>query len=192
MLVYEGIKSEFINDVNLNAIVNKIYDRYKKFFGKTTESQLNSWKNSMQYMRGVLSDNEIPDNTGIAIEYNIPQTAKRVDFMVSGYDAAGKPGMVIIEIKQWSSLEKVDKTETLVETYVGNAMRKVVHPSYQAWSYAQLIKDYNENTTVEIILFPCQNKDKCSGKIREILEDIMIKFMEWIMNICSIIVGGIS
>ena len=38
MLVYEGIKSEFINDVNLNMIVTKIYERYKKFFGRTTES----------------------------------------------------------------------------------------------------------------------------------------------------------
>ena len=28
MLVYEGIKSELINDVNLNAIVNKIYDKF--------------------------------------------------------------------------------------------------------------------------------------------------------------------
>ena len=26
-------------------IVNKIYERYRKFFGRTTESQLNSWKN---------------------------------------------------------------------------------------------------------------------------------------------------
>ena len=59
MLVYEGIKSEFINDVNLNMIVNKIYERYRKFFCRTTESQLNSWKNSMQYMRGILDDNEI-------------------------------------------------------------------------------------------------------------------------------------
>ena len=37
MLVYEGIKSEFINDVNLNMIVNKVYERYRKFFGRTTE-----------------------------------------------------------------------------------------------------------------------------------------------------------
>ena len=59
MLVYGGIKSKIINDVNLNMIVNKIYKRYKKFYGKTTESQLNSWKNSMQYMRGVLDDSEI-------------------------------------------------------------------------------------------------------------------------------------
>ena len=57
MLVYEGIKSGFIDDVNLNMIVNKIYERYRKFFGRTTVSQLNLYKNSIQYMRGVLEDN---------------------------------------------------------------------------------------------------------------------------------------
>ena len=36
MLVYEGIKSGFINDVNLNLIVNKIYEKYQKFFGRTS------------------------------------------------------------------------------------------------------------------------------------------------------------
>ena len=76
MLVYEGIKSGFINDVNLNLIVNKIYEKYQKFFGTTSESQLNSWKNSMQYMRGVLDDREIPDNAGVAIEFNIPTFLK--------------------------------------------------------------------------------------------------------------------
>jgi hypothetical protein len=86
MLVYEGIKQDFINDVNLNKIVNKIYDRYKKFFGNTTESQINSWKNSMQYMENILNDNEIPGNAGIAIEFNIPTTSKRIDFIISGRD----------------------------------------------------------------------------------------------------------
>ena len=38
MLVYEEIKSEFINDFNLNMIVNKIYEKYRKFFGRTIES----------------------------------------------------------------------------------------------------------------------------------------------------------
>lgn len=52
MLVYEGIKLGFIDDVDLNRIVDKIYDKYKQFFGRTSESQLNSWKNSMYYMRG--------------------------------------------------------------------------------------------------------------------------------------------
>ena len=43
------------------------------------ENLANSWKNSMQYMRGVLSDNGIPNNIGIAIEYNIlPKTLNNI------------------------------------------------------------------------------------------------------------------
>lgn len=40
MLVYEGIKSEFINNVILNMIVNKIYKIYRKFFGRTIEFKI--------------------------------------------------------------------------------------------------------------------------------------------------------
>ena len=40
----------------------------------------------MLRMRGVLADNEIPDNAGVAIEFNIPHTSNRIDFLLSGYD----------------------------------------------------------------------------------------------------------
>ncbi len=156
MLVYEGIKSEFINDVNLNAIVNKIYERYKKFFGRTTESQLNSWKNSMQYMRGVLDDNEIPNNSGVAIEFNIPATSKRIDFILSGKDNNKKNSVIIIELKQWETCKAIEGKDGIVETYTGGAVREVAHPSYQAMSYANLIKDFNETVQDEDIgLYPC-------------------------------------
>ena len=156
MLVYEGIKKDFINDVNLNLIVNKIYDRYKKFFGKTTDSQLNSWKNSMQYMRGVLDDNDIPNNAGVAIEFNIPTTSKRIDFILSGRDDNRKDNVIIIELKQWESCKAIDGKDGIVETYTGGAVREVAHPSYQAMSYANLIKDFNETVQLdEIGLRPC-------------------------------------
>ena len=156
MLVYEGIKSGFINDVNLNMIVNKIYERYRKFFGRTTESQLNSWKNSMQYMRGILDDNEIPNNAGVAIEFNIPTTSKRIDFIISGKDKNKKNSVIIIELKQWETCKAVSGKDGIVETYTGGAVREVAHPSYQAMSYANLIKDFNETVQNEDIgLYPC-------------------------------------
>ena len=156
MLVYEGIKSGFIDDVNLNRIVDKIYDKYKQFFGRTTESQLNSWKNSMQYMRGVLDDNEIPDNAGVAIEFNIPTTSKRIDFILSGRDSNKNDNVIIIELKQWESCEAVAGKDGIVETYTGGAVREVAHPSYQAMSYANLIKDFNETVQLDNIgLRPC-------------------------------------
>lgn len=92
----------------------------------------------------------------IAIEYNIPQTSKRIDFIVSGYDDAGLPNAVIIELKQWDEIKAVAGQDALVETYIGNANRKVVHPSYQAWSYSMLIRDYNQAVQEgKIKISPC-------------------------------------
>ena len=156
MLVYEGVKSGFIDDVNLNRIVDKIYDKYRQFFGRTSESQLNSWKNSMQYMRGVLDDKEIPDNAGVAIEFNIPTTSKRIDFILSGRDNNRKDSVIIIELKQWETCTAVEGKDAIVSTFTGGGIREVAHPSYQAMSYANLIKDFNETVQLdEIGLYPC-------------------------------------
>lgn len=99
---------------------------------------------------------EIPDNSGIAIEYNIPQTSKRVDFIVTGFNKEEKPNVIIIELKQWDKLNAVLGKDAMVETYTGNAVREVVHPSYQAWSYSMLIRDYNQSVQDNnIMLHPC-------------------------------------
>ena len=98
----------------------------------------------------------MPENSGVAIEYNTPQTSKRVDFIMSGYGEKQDPNVVIIELKQWDKVEVVEGQDALVETYTGGAVRKVVHPSYQAWSYAAMIYDYNQNVQMgNIVLHPC-------------------------------------
>ena len=158
MLVYEGIKSGFIDDVDLGIIADKIRNKYIEIVKKRPSApEFNSWKNSMQYMRGVLSDSEIPSNTGIAIEYNIPPTGCRIDFMMSGYNK-DKSNVVIIELKQWDKAIEVAQMDGIykVNTYVGGGMRDVNHPSYQAMTYANLIKDYNESVQVnDINVVPC-------------------------------------
>ena len=158
MLVYEGIKSGFINDVDLGIIADKIRNKYIQVIKrKPSIPEFNSWKNSMQYMRGVLSDNEIPGNTGIAIEYNIPPTGCRIDFMMSGY-GKNKSNVVIVELKQWDKATEVEQMDGIykVNTFTGGGLRDVNHPSYQAMTYANLIKDYNESVQLkDINIVPC-------------------------------------
>lgn len=157
MIVYNGLKSDFMISVETDKIADEILANLKQKLGKTPSSnEFNSWKNSMQYMYKVMNDNEIPYNAGIAIEYNIPQSAKRVDFMISGYNSDNSPDVVVIELKQWQEIQKVVGLDGLVETFTGNARRRVVHPSYQAWSYSQLISDYNETVQKENVkVVPC-------------------------------------
>lgn len=157
MLVYEATKKDFLYSVEKDTIADEIEACIaEKMHRHTGKSEFDSWLHSMEFMYKVLTDQKIPEDCGIAIEYNIPQTSKRVDFMISGYDENHHPGMVIVELKQWEKMDTVEHTESLVETYTGGAMRKVVHPSYQAWSYSQLIRDYNAEVQDENIhLGPC-------------------------------------
>ena len=156
MLVYEGVKSSFIDDVDLDVITEKIYEKYKMHFGRANASEINSWKNSMQHMRGVLSDRQIPDNAGIAVEFNIPLTSKRIDFIISGRDATKRDSVVIVELKQWDKCLAVSGKDGIVNTFVGGANRNVTHPSYQALSYANLIRDFNQTVQDDDInIVPC-------------------------------------
>ena len=157
MIVYDGVKSDFMSSVENDTIAMEIRNNILQKMGRhTPENEFNSWENSLLHMYKVVNDPEIPTDAGIAIEYNIPQTSKRVDFIISGYDSEDHPGVIIVELKQWSELKKVDSSEALVETFTGGALRRVVHPSYQAWSYAQLISDYNSSVQDnDIHLSPC-------------------------------------
>ena len=145
MIIYNGTKESFTSSVKDQQLVGMLNDAvYEKMHRRTGKSELESWKNSMMYMYMALDDVAIPNDAGIAIEYNIPQTSKRVDFIISGYDEDKKDSVIIVELKQWSELNAVEGVEALVETYTGGGLRRVVHPSYQAWSYSALIKDYND------------------------------------------------
>ncbi len=157
MIVYSGLKSDFLTAVEQDSIAEEIEQNiYNKMHRRTAQNEFRSWENSLEYMYKVLNDSTIPDNSGVAIEYNIPQTSKRVDFIISGYGEKQNPNVIIIELKQWDKIEAVEGQDALVETFTGGAIRKVVHPSYQAWSYAAMIYNYNQNVQMgNIILHPC-------------------------------------
>lgn len=185
MIVYSGIKRDFLTAVEQDSIAAEIEENiYNKMHRRTAQNEFRSWENSLEYMYKVLNDNEIPENSGVAIEYNIPQTSKRVDFIISGYGEKQDPNVVIIELKQWDKVEVVEGQDALVETFTGGAVRKVVHPSYQAWSYAAMIYDYNQNVQMgNIVLHPCaymhnyrkSNPEKLEQKqYKEYVEDAPI------------------
>lgn len=157
MLVYDGTKADFLYSVEQDTIAFEIEENiYNKMNRHTARNEFRAWENSLEYMYKVLNDDGIPKDAGIAIEYNIPQTSKRVDFLISGYDENNQSNVIIIELKQWDKLNAIDGVDGLVETYTGNAMRQVVHPSYQAWSYASHIYDYNQAVQDgDIDLYPC-------------------------------------
>src|ERR1035438_6072953 len=141
MIVYSATKKEFQDDVMSNDIGSIILDTYKTKIGHSTGiAEITSWANSLQYMERVLSDNEIPDDSGIAIEYHIPQSSKRIDFIITGLDHSEEESAVLVELKQWQSARLTNKDAVVVTRYK-HGEQETTHPSYQAWSYKRLLED---------------------------------------------------
>lgn len=156
MLVYTATKEQFTRDVRRNEIADKILTSFVRETGHSTGArEIQSWQNSMMYMQNIVEDSDIPDDVGIAIEYIIPTTSKRIDFIITGLDSDNRNTAVLVELKQWQTAEKTN-LDGVVRTLVGGGIREVSHPSYQVWSYAALLQDFNTNVQDnDIQLKPC-------------------------------------
>ena len=156
MIVYQAVKQDFLNDVLNNEIEIKIEKAFKSYLGrKAAPNEIQSWANSMLRMKNVLEDPEIAHDAGISIEFQIPLTSKRIDFIITGLDNEGKEKVVIVELKQWSQAELTSMPD-LVRTRFQHGYTDTVHPSYQAWSYASTLLDYNQTIQDEKIeIIPC-------------------------------------
>lgn len=156
MIVYNANKTQFLNDVLTNDIEGIVLKNVKQKLNRGVGiAEIKSWAASLVYMDRIMQDQQIPDDCGIAIEYQIPQTGKRIDFIISGQDENNKDSVLLIELKQWSEAKLTNK-DSIVETYVGGRIGEHTHPSYQAWSYATLLQGFNEVVYTENIqLHPC-------------------------------------
>ena len=157
MIIYGSTKSEFIDDIVNGVLDEKLESLMKERFGRgAPESELRAWRNSLTYMGNIIGSSSIPADAGIAIEYGIPYTSKRVDLIVTGLNESGRNAAVIVELKQWSSAEAVPGKDGVVRTVVGGGVHEVAHPSYQAWSYAEAIEDFNADVRDRgVVLSPC-------------------------------------
>ncbi len=187
MIVYEASKEEFLTHVDKDELVSHILDQFELKLGRTSESEIRSWDNSMLHMYRVLNDQSIPNDAGVAIEFKIPYTSKRVDFLLSGHDG-DNDSVVIVELKQWSEVEKVEGKEAIVKTAINRGFREVTHPSYQAWSYAVLIEDYNENVQDQYIqLKPCSYLHNYRKQQDDPLTD---DYYEYYLNLAPVYAKG--
>jgi DUF2075 family protein len=156
MIVYQSTKREFHIDILSGDIENIILQKFQeKLKRRTSLNEIGAWKDSLHYMNTVLSDSEIPSNIGISIECQIPQTSKRIDFIISGKNGNKKEYAIIIELKRWQTAQVTEK-DGIIRTPLGKGFHETNHPSYQAWSYAALLQDFNETIYKDDIqLKPC-------------------------------------
>lgn len=164
MIIYSATKRQFCETVKNNRIgyvIKKAFGQRMGFEPSPNEAQ--AFQNSLPYVGNVLDGSKLPDDVGVAIEYRIPQSSKRIDFIITGKNEDGLPIAVIIELKQWTILEPTTM-DAIVRTWVAGKDREVLHPSYQAWSYAQFMRDFNEYVEAKHVgLHPCAYLHNCES-----------------------------
>jgi uncharacterized protein len=179
MLAYLATKDQFLLDAP--SIEDKVKDEVKRKLGHNVgDSEYASWRNSLgNAMYHAMNTTEIPGDAGVAIEYRVNGRAFRIDFMLSGMNAAGQESIVIVELKQWTDIQFSELPEH-VRSFLGGAIRDTPHPSYQAWSYLSHLKMYNEyiyDTNVSVnacaYLHNCEeskviNASRYEEKLREV------------------------
>lgn len=156
MIIYSNTNLAFRQDVESNHIADIIETNFIEKIGhRESPAEKTAWRNSMQYMERILRNSKIEDDCGVLIEYTIPNTSKRVDFIVTGRNEKQEKNYVLVELKQWEEASATDIPE-LVHTFVGGGFRDVLHPSYQAESYSRMMGLMNEGIyDNNIIGFPC-------------------------------------
>ena len=160
MIIYKSTKREFVEKTlrpqsDGKNIADIVKDEFEKRIGKVNDGEYHAWQNSLRHIAGIIDTDKINDNASVCIEYRLPFQNCRIDFIIAGKDEAGAENVVIVELKQWSTVTPL-VDEHLVQTVINGKNKNLPHPSYQAWSYAVTLQEYNECVQKDsVLLYPC-------------------------------------
>jgi uncharacterized protein len=141
---YIGTLNQFYSDAVDNKIADKIAEKCKMNRIGFAPNEFNSWQRSLTLVAIQLKDSKLPDDLGIACELMPGRGKTSIDLVISGYDKEKNSNIVIVELKQWSSVDFSEVGESWVYTNVGG--RKVedkLHPVLQALGYKSTLNKYN-------------------------------------------------
>jgi len=157
MLIYQDTIKQFIQDVRGNKLTNIMSERFQERLGRLPGyGELNSWQNSLSRVRDLIEVAELTDNM-IALEYEVPYNQSRIDCLLFGRGKDKISNIVLIELKQWSSVKALEDEGNFVETYTGRSEQVVPHPSQQVKGYDGFLKGFVSEfeTPPPLILFSC-------------------------------------
>lgn len=157
VIIYQSTRKDFLEAGEREAIADVIARSYLLKTGRyAPEAEYRAWRNSLVHMADVLSDDELPGSMGIGVEFGIPQSAKRIDFILTGRNDDHQSRAVIVELKQWSDAKLSDMDGIIIANRGGRAESEGVHPCYQAWTYAAFLENFNEAVHERTVgLKPC-------------------------------------
>ena len=169
MLIYQAPSERFIDDVRENTISDIMSENYKARLGREPGTpEFVSWQNSLSRVRDLLELGSIHD-TFVALEYEVPYNQSRLDCLLFGKGKNDISNVVLIELKQWSSVKSLAEEGNFVETYTGGRERVVPHPSQQVKGYHNYMQgfvvEFEKEPTLSLYSCAyCHNYSRTDGK----------------------------
>lgn len=118
MRLYAGRSGQFVEDTVLNQVAGKLKNAFFSHYRyNPSHAEVSSWQNSLRAMSGILQYGDLLDH-GVMLEYQLPLTSRRLDFMVTGKGQANADNAVIVELKQWEMCGAADGERDIVKCCV--------------------------------------------------------------------------
>lgn len=143
MRLYSGMSEAFVLDTVRNQIATKLEAAFFDYFRyRPSPGEVGSWRNSLRAIAQIV-DHAGLDDHGVLLEYQLPLSSKRLDFLICGLDENDQQRAVVVELKQWERCDS-SQIDKLVCSWVGGKHRDVLHPSVQVDQYRQYLQDSHE------------------------------------------------
>jgi hypothetical protein len=140
--LYRGLTGELISDGLNNKLATRLGEAFFSHYRyKPPTSEVKSWQNSLARVGFVLQGAGMLDH-GVVLEYQLPQSSRRLDMLLTGRDEQHRDQALVVELKQWDAAQP-SSVEDCVVTYVGGGLRDVLHPSCQVLRYRQYLQDFH-------------------------------------------------
>jgi uncharacterized protein len=144
MKLYAGTTEEFRADARMHRIAEKLHEYTTQIGHRPAPSEVASWQNSLMALSMLVDQAELNDQS-VILDYQLGNTSRRLDPMLTGHSPTSAENAVVVELKQWSDGSIAPSTaNNCVELHVGNQVRRVLHPSIQVGDYQQWLLDNHE------------------------------------------------
>lgn len=126
MLAYNKTYKEFCADINQGQIVSQIQSALLRDF---SESEKKSFRVSLSSVKNALSNVDIPSEAQVGLEFNVPLTNKRIDFIIAGGEfdssrytifAADDDAIIPITDEEYFDDDIVTRFVEFIRTVYGN------------------------------------------------------------------------
>ena len=134
---------EFVTMAPASSLTAHLTQQYNRRWGTATDSEIRSWRNSLTALADVVGGAGLR-NGGVGVELRLPLSSQRVDASLVARNGRGAPQVVLVELKQWDSAAPSQNPDNVL---VGADER--LHPSVQAASYAEYLRDSHSVFTEE-------------------------------------------